>query len=77
MNPESEARKCVDWNRRHQIGTEVEYHSVIGDTKPGVRYKTRSSAELLSGHTAVVWLEGKSGCVALDACVPVERAEAA
>jgi hypothetical protein len=42
------------------------YHPVIG--RPEFRpRKTRGKAEILSGHTAVIWLEGESACVALDA----------
>ncbi|MGV2904634.1 hypothetical protein [Achromobacter sp. AGC25] len=34
-------------------------------------FKTKTEAEVLSGHTAVVWLEGKRGCVAVSHCTPV------
>jgi hypothetical protein len=33
--------------------------------------RTRSPASVLSGHTAVVWIEGKSGCVMLDRVAPI------
>lgn len=56
-----------DFNRRFAVGAEVDYCEVVGLTPP-VRYRTRSEAEVLSGHTAVVWLEGKSGCVCCDHC---------
>lgn len=54
------------WNEKHPIGTKVNFHPLIGrpESRPGV---TRSAATVLSGHTAVVWLEGEAGCVALDA----------
>ena len=59
-------RRCLLWNTGHPIGCEVWYHPVIGE--PGcAKYKTRTKATVLSGHTCVVWLDGKSGCVALDA----------
>jgi hypothetical protein len=32
--------------------------------------RTRSKAAVLGGHTPVVWLEGKSGCVALERVSP-------
>lgn len=68
------ALQVEKWNLKHPVGTLVEYHPVIGEPAHELR-KTRTRADVLSGHTAVVWLEGKSGCVALDACVPVpERA---
>ena len=44
----------------------VFYHPVIGE--PAGRYSnTRSLAFVLSGHTACVFIERESGCVALDA----------
>lgn len=50
------------FNMRFRVGDEVEYFEVIGASK-AERYRTRTEAQILSGHTAVVWLEGKSGCV--------------
>jgi hypothetical protein len=35
--------------------------------------RTRSAAYVLSGHTAVVFVDGVSGCVALDAVNPVTK----
>jgi hypothetical protein len=61
-----------NWNLKWPIGTEVDFHPVI-DNPVCRRRKTRSKADILSGHTAVIWLEGESGCVALEACVPVEQ----
>jgi hypothetical protein len=51
----------------------VEYFALINprEDSRGV-YETRSEASVLGGHSAVIWLDGKSGCVALEACVPVE-----
>lgn len=57
---------CSAFNAKNPIGTAVIYHSVIG--KPaGIETRTRSAAYVLSGHTAVVFVENVSGCVALDA----------
>lgn len=53
------------------VGDEVEYRS-HPDAAP-VIYVTRTPAEVLSGHTSVVWLHGKSGCVATDACRKVRK----
>jgi hypothetical protein len=63
-------KRCAQWNARHPVGAQVEYHSVIGEAEFKV-FRTRTPAQVLSGLTAVVWLEGKSGCVCLEACVPV------
>lgn len=64
--------RCSRWNATYPIGTEVEYHPVIRE-KAYRLTRTRTAAYVLSGHTAVVFVESESGCVALDACVPVER----
>ena len=68
-NPAKLAARCEEWNAAHPVGTQVMYHPVIGAPAFRVR-KTRSAAQVLSGHTAVVWLEDEAGCVALDACEP-------
>ena len=62
--------RCKAWNLEHPIGTEVAYHPVIRESAYRLR-RTRSEAYVLSGHTAVVFLDGESGCVALDACTVV------
>ncbi len=60
------ATQCDQWNSTHQVGATVRYHHIIGEPAFTV-HKTRTAAEVLSGHTAVVWLEGVSGCVCLEA----------
>lgn len=54
------------FNRDFKVGDEVDYFSY--PEAPPQRFKTRTRAQVLSGHTAVVWLEGKSGCVCCRAC---------
>ncbi|HGO6128480.1 TPA: hypothetical protein ACK3RK_007065 [Burkholderia cepacia] len=66
-------RAVTDWNRQHGVGAFVKYHRIIGEGE-GVATKTRSEAWVLSGHTAVVMVEGVSGCVALDAITPLGEA---
>ncbi len=58
-------RKAVErFNRANPVGTPVLFW-------PGVRKgegresKTRTEAQVLSGHTPVVWVEGYAGCIAL------------
>jgi hypothetical protein len=58
------------WNNAVSVGQWVDYREVE-DAAPQ-RLRTRTRAEVLSGHTAVVWLEGKSGCVCCTHCTPVE-----
>jgi hypothetical protein len=60
-------QEVAAFNRRFSIGDEVDYYEVI-DSGESKRYRTRSEAQILSGHTAVVWLEGKSGCVCCSHC---------
>ncbi|KUZ78274.1 hypothetical protein [Burkholderia ubonensis] len=70
MNRRPNPQKAVDdWNARVSVGATVEYSEVRGD--PPKTFTTRTAAEVLSGHTAVVWLNGKSGCVAISHCTPV------
>lgn len=47
---------------RHPVGTQVAYRRDDGTT---VSTRTRSAPQVLTGHTAVIWLEGLAGCVAL------------
>ncbi len=63
------------FNSKVPLGGEVDYFEYEG--APLKRYKTRTEAQILSGHTAVVWLEGKSGCVCVGHCIPVPAAAAA
>ena len=47
-------------------GDTVEYRG-YQEAEPQT-FTTRTPAEVLSGHTAVLWLNGMSGCVCVDAC---------
>jgi hypothetical protein len=71
-NPET---LVSEFNARVSVGDVIEYSEVIGIGDP-VRFTTATPAQVLSGHTAVVWLVGKSGCVCVTHCKPVQRAEA-
>ncbi|CAN7777686.1 hypothetical protein LJR290_007905 [Variovorax sp. LjRoot290] len=57
------------FNAKVPLGGAVDYFSYEG--APLERFKTRTEAQILSGHTAVVWLEGKAGCVCVSHCLPV------
>jgi hypothetical protein len=75
LSPEAAVKK---WNERFPVGTPVRYWTGarVGHGQKG---KTRTLAEGLNGHTAVLWLEGVSGCVALSHIQPepkLSRAEA-
>jgi hypothetical protein len=47
----------------------VHYHPIIGEPHDGKVYTVRADGgpQLLSGHTWVVWLDGKAGCVCCEA----------
>lgn len=55
--------QCGEWNAFYPPGTDVIVRMDSGELRPT---KTRSRAEVLSGHTPVIWLEGISGAYLLD-----------
>lgn len=61
-------QQCDDWNAKHSVGTKVVLTKDSGERFPT---KTRSEAQVLSGHSAVVWLEGVSGCYLLNRVEPM------
>ncbi|PSH05165.1 MAG: hypothetical protein CXZ00_03135 [Acidobacteria bacterium] len=67
LSPEQLAHK---WNRRFPIGTRVRYWTGTRD-KPGKVSVTKSEAQVLGGHTAVLWVEGESGCISLSHVEPI------
>lgn len=68
LTPHAEA---ASWNLKNPPGTVV---YVTRDDGSVFLTTTRSSAEVMGGHTAVVWLNGVSGCFLLDRCSPKEDA---
>jgi hypothetical protein len=54
---------CDEFNVKYPVGTKVFVRRDKGEMQETV---TRSKAEVLSGHSAVIWLEGISGCYLLD-----------
>ena len=59
--------ECQRWNESHPIGTRV-----VVKKDNGVEFltRTRSEASVLSGHTAVIFVEGISGCYLLARVSP-------
>ena len=55
--------KVNAFNKRHPVGTEVILVKDLGEI---VETEVRFPAEVLSGHTPVVWLKGISGCYLLS-----------
>lgn len=63
-------KAILDFNEKHPVGTSVLVKMDSGTTK---KTKTRSKAELLSGHTAVIWLDDICGCYTLERVTPYEN----
>lgn len=51
------------WNAQNEVGAAV---TVTKDNGDEIHTTTRGKAYVLSGHTAVIFLDGISGCYALD-----------
>ena len=56
--------ECDAFNAKNPIGSDV-FVKLDGVDEP-FRTRTRSDAQILSGHSAVIWLENVSGCYLLD-----------
>jgi hypothetical protein len=63
-------KQCDNWNAKNPSGTTVSYESIVGRGE-SFRGKSNGEAEVMGGHSAVIWLLGKSGCVSLDHCTAV------
>lgn len=59
------AAQAHAFNAVHKVGTRVRYWRGARDGD-GLVGKTADKAYVLSGHTAVVHIEGCSGCIALS-----------
>jgi len=60
------------WNSKYPVGTPVRFYPVIGG-QDRIETKTKTHAFILSGATACVFVEGRAGCVALEAVEPMDR----
>lgn len=63
----NQQQQVFNWNQKHGLGTPVIVTMDSGEERKTV---TRSRAEILSGHSAVIWLEGISGCYLLSRVRP-------
>jgi hypothetical protein len=59
--------KVDNWNKLVKVGDLVTVRRDNGDIE---ETRTRSPAQLLSGHTPVIWLEGIVGCYLLERVTP-------
>lgn len=69
-NLEKMQAACDSFNAAHPIGADV-FVQLDNKDEPFLT-KTRSSAQILSGHSAVIWLEGVTGCYLLDRVTPAD-----
>jgi hypothetical protein len=72
-DPAELQRQCDLFNQHYAVGQAV---VVRKDGGEDFHTSTRSKAEVLSGHSAVIWLEGITGCYLLDRVLPVVGADA-
>lgn len=56
------------FNMRYSVGQKVTIRLDDGSVKVT---RTRSRAEILSGHSAVIWLNDVRGCYLLDRVTPL------
>jgi hypothetical protein len=73
--PEELTAQCARWNAVNPVGTHVDVQMDSGKVRETL---TRTSAQILGaepsrgyiGHTAVIWLEGITGCYLLSRVTP-------
>jgi hypothetical protein len=51
------------------VGARVDYCSVIGQPATEFNMVVKAAPEQLASGLWVVWIEGKAGCVAVEACL--------
>lgn len=54
------------WNAEHPVGTPVMRYKLINPRRHGLPTQTTSAAWVMSGHSAMVMVEGVSGGVLLE-----------
>lgn len=63
--------QCDVWNAAHPVGTTV---VLTRDDGVKIRTETVSEAQVLSGHSAVIWMRGVRGCYLFDRVVAASQA---
>lgn len=74
-HPEYLQEQCDVFNAANPVGTRVLLKKDF--VAEPFETKTRSLAQVLSEHSAVIWLEGVIGCYALDCVTPISTENAA
>ena len=64
---------CDKFNAAHQVGAAVSVELDGGEIRETI---TVSEAQVLSGHTAVIWLDGIRGCYDLERVTSLKAAKA-
>lgn len=71
MDSETAEQIVEEWNRQHAVGAPVKaWPGVVGDENNELHTTTRTEAQLLGGHTPVVWVEDHPSCIALTHVQP-------
>jgi hypothetical protein len=63
--------QCDAWNDKYPVGVKVVVSRDNGEQYPTT---TRSTAQVLQGHSAVIWVYGITGCYSLDRVRPADAA---
>jgi hypothetical protein len=71
VRADAPALAAAEWNRVHAVGTKVRYWTGAREGA-GKESVTRGPAGVLGCHTAVVWVENESSCIALSHVLAVE-----
>jgi hypothetical protein len=61
--------KINRFNKDNPVGSRVRYWTGVREGD-GILSKVRAPAEILGNHTAVVWVDGRSDCIALTHVQP-------
>lgn len=61
-------RQCDQFNSAQKIGSNV---VLLKDNGEKIETSTRTPAIVISGHTAVIWLDGFSSCQLLERVSPI------
>jgi hypothetical protein len=64
---------CDKFNAAHQVGASVSVKLDSGEVRETV---TNSEAQVMGGHTAVIWLDGIIGCYDLERVTALKAAKA-
>lgn len=63
-------RLCNEWNRKYSKGTAV---IVTRDDETTFETRTKTIAQVLNNHSAVIWVVGIAGCYLLERVRAIEK----